>query len=483
VTATPRAMAMAQRSRAPSPLLAVGPTGLIGLHRWIGACFLFLSISRFHQYFQVLALLRIPTFLGLLCLGALIAATSQWHPADMKRSFIMKGMGVVLLCSIASIAFGIYPGRSLSYLQEVVFPTAVSTLLAFALARSREGMKFLGKVVAVSCVTASGMAVLIGRTDYSARLSGAYSYDPNDLALVSDLALPLVIWWGASGEKYGKVMLLSVPVLLSAIIRSESRGGLLGLGAMMMVIILLGTFRTNPKISRVGRILTLLILLAIPAAPDVVTERLSSINDENDYNRTAYAGREQLWTRGLIYIEMYPLFGIGLENYRTAEGLNLAGRAIPGKGIKWSAPHNSFLQVAAETGIISGLAFIWIVFGGIVKLLKLARKPGMEDLFPPLLGTCLTGFATSGFFLSWGFADLTYILLSLSAACLLYHQDEPVPAPRGARPFRRPGVTRAPVRTGPKPSPIPGRTPVYLPPPLDPPIGDAGAGPVLLPPA
>jgi O-antigen ligase len=49
----------------------------------------------------------------------------------------------------------------------------------------------------------------------------------------------------------------------------------------------------------------------------------------------------------------YPVFGVGPHNFQTAEGRlsPFVDRQQLGIGVRWNAPHNSFIQVGAKVGI------------------------------------------------------------------------------------------------------------------------------------
>jgi len=66
--------------------------------------------------------------------------------------------------------------------------------------------------------------------------------------------------------------------------------------------------------------------------------------------------RLNLWKESLSIIRDYPLVGCGLNTYSTvARGY----KSFEGGGVY---PHNSYLQMAAETGLFGLTAFLWVLF-------------------------------------------------------------------------------------------------------------------------
>jgi O-antigen ligase len=150
---------------------------------------------------------------------------------------------------------------------------------------------------------------------------------------------------------------------------------------------------------------------------------MSTIFSETDYNQTSESGRLQVWTRGVGYVLGHPLLGVGANNFTAAEGLlsPFAGRQQYGVGVRWSAPHNTFLQIAAELGL-PGLLFFVAMFVAAFRALKrwpsrLVDARGRPPISPALkqaLRASLIGFIVGSFFLSLAYAELLYTLIALA---------------------------------------------------------------------
>jgi O-antigen ligase len=280
------------------------------------------------------------------------------------------------------------------------------------------------KTLATGCVAAAVLAVVRGRTDVSGRLSGGYVYDANDIALISLVAIPLIVWWVLDKKSLaGKLMAGTIPLLLYVIVKSDSRGGFLGLVAVVGIFLFLGVSKRHgiPRLRVMAFGLVGAFIIGIPFLPSGYKDRIMSIGSEEDYNTTSYSGRQSLWRRGMFYMVTHPVVGVGLGNFRTAEGRNLAGEAVAGKGIKWSAAHNSMVQAAAEGGVLVGLAYLLLNIGSVVQLLMIRPGNSGEGLIAPLVGVTMTAFCVTSFFLSWAIYDVTYMLFALAASVLMRH--------------------------------------------------------------
>jgi O-antigen ligase len=104
-----------------------------------------------------------------------------------------------------------------------------------------------------------------------------------------------------------------------------------------------------------------------------------------------------------------PILGVGPGNFATAEGTlsPLAERQMWGIGVRWNAPHNSFVQVAAELGI-PGLTLYIAVIASAFRALRRATP------LTPALTASLLGFVVGSFFLSLAYSDMFYTLVALA---------------------------------------------------------------------
>jgi O-antigen ligase len=138
---------------------------------------------------------------------------------------------------------------------------------------------------------------------------------------------------------------------------------------------------------------------------------METITSDTDYNHTSESGRLQIWSRGIGYMLQNPVLGVGPGNFQTAEGTlsALAERQQFGIGVRWNAPHNSFVQIGAELGI-PGLALYVAMIASAVFALR------RSDALTPALTHSLLGFVGGFVFLAGllGHAD-TLVALSVAA--------------------------------------------------------------------
>jgi putative inorganic carbon (HCO3(-)) transporter len=140
-------------------------------------------------------------------------------------------------------------------------------------------------------------------------------------------------------------------------------------------------------------------------------------------------GRIEIWKRGMGYMFEHPIFGIGVDNFKSAEGRSdiILERQARGQGTKWSVAHSSWVQIGAELGIPGLAALIIFYLGGIRRLRRLskwARAPtaGAQLREGAAIGAALTGtlvgLLVAGSFITQAFGYAVWASAGLVAGLL-----------------------------------------------------------------
>jgi len=254
------------------------------------------------------------------------------------------------------------------------------------------------------------------------RLSSMYTWDANDVGCILLVGLPLTLLTmqtsGPRGRAFSAVVMVGIGATLA---RTGSRGTFLG--AIVVGIALLALLN---QVSPVKRLLFVFFAggALFATAPKGYWMQMQSLTSpRQDYNWYSSYGRKKVWERGFGYMWSNPLLGIGIHNFARAEGTisEPALNRTAADKIKWSAPHNSFIEAMAETGL-PGL-FLWssLVLGGIFSLFRIRRRlprqwarGDPEERFIYLaagyLPIAMIGFVVTAFFLSFAWLQVPYIL-------------------------------------------------------------------------
>src|SRR5947207_12575657 len=268
------------------------------------------------------------------------------------------------------------------------------------------------------------------------RLRDVAYYDVNDLALLIVCTLPLVLYlWRRPAGLWSRVLLAAGTVFLMVTLgKTGSRGGFLGFLTVGGYLLLrLRGVSTLQRVTTVALLGTLLVAVA----SDKYFERIQTILDlSTDYNWSGKSetGRVEIWKRGTGYMLDHPFLGLGPGAFPVAEG-TLAPEALEqrryGRGFKWSAPHNSFIQVGAELGVGGLVLFIALLAGAFRTLARLRRAPVPElAVVAQIFTASLIAFVVTASFLSQAYSAYLYTLLGmiLGLAKIVSLARPPMPA-------------------------------------------------------
>jgi O-antigen ligase len=265
------------------------------------------------------------------------------------------------------------------------------------------------------------------------RVSGAVGGifgNPNDLALnmVTFMPAGLVIALTPRHSAFRRLTAAAIVVLmLATVVFTKSRGGALGLGAVLVALILLGR-KIRPGFAAMA---LAAIIAAVPMMPSSFWARMETIvNEEADTSR--YTGsreaRRVVMSEGIDAFLSFPITGVGAGQFKNYNP--------PERRERWRETHNALIQVAAETGVFGLAVFIFlIVRGGIAaaetrRLLAKPRKRSAPDAlglvmnerdrrslyaYTAALTAGLVGWFTCSLFASVAYNWTFYYLLALAA--------------------------------------------------------------------
>ena len=231
--------------------------------------------------------------------------------------------------------------------------------------------------------------------------------NPNELAYGLVILLPIAAFLAAGLARIPRLALLGISLIfVAAILVTFSRGGLLGLVAV------LGFYAWRKRSVLVQGLMVLLM-----AAGLILASRFwSRGQDFENLNRdVSFQQRLATSQAGLAMFVDHPLLGVGLGCSVVAwplyapEGLYTKGALVT---------HNTFVQALGETGAIGFIPFILFVGFGLYHARRLAlqsSEPGLANLGAGI-EIAVWGFVvcglSGGYVLTW----FPYILFGLAAS-------------------------------------------------------------------
>ncbi len=273
------------------------------------------------------------------------------------------GLVVLGAAIVMTAPFSIWPGGAIEVFTDAYLKIVIVFVLMMNTVTTTSRLERLTWLI-LACI---GVIAALSVFDYATgrnlieggRLAGPVGGifgNPNDLAMNMVTFLPATIVVAMSPRRSASRRMAAAVItvlMLATIVFTKSRGGLLGLAAALATLVLAGR-----SVRRgFGALLVIGALVAVPMLPDSFWQRMSTIVDP-DLDKTQYTGsreaRELVMTDGLNTFLEFPLTGVGAGQFKN---YNPDTRKAP-----FLETHNVLLQVAAETGLLGLLAFMFLIW-------------------------------------------------------------------------------------------------------------------------
>jgi hypothetical protein len=355
------------------------------------------------------------------------------------------GKYVVALCAWATVTLvtSVWKGGSIPDYYQLLNSGLVFMIVAGLPITLRNVRKMMG-TLALAGLVAALMSIPFG-TSHSGRfslLAGSY-YDPNYYAM-SLVAIAPFFWTMAAGTQSYVIKIFAwcslLPIFL-VVARSGSRGAMLGVAVMLVLMFFLSSGRTKMLlvVATVGG-----VIIAFVSMPDYlrtryftffevdskVAERMETPSQDGtltDLDRlhsdsdSAQDRRRLLFTSIALTFE-HPIFGVGPGNFPTAVFDEAKAAGIVHN--EWLVTHNSYTQLSSETGFPGFFLFIGVIITSIscvVSVLKRSRETA-ERPDPIAYFTAkymlfsMSALFVSIFFLAVGYEFTIYIWAGLAVS-------------------------------------------------------------------
>lgn len=377
--------------------------------------FLAYAVLRIQELYPVLDVPRLPLVMALTLAVAVIAATPLdgwriiWESVPPVRWQVL-----LVMLGFCTAPIGIWMSGSLRFYLFTYSISVIVFLVTVVVLRDRRAMATTMRLVllaigALALYTISDAAITMGR---SGRVRLGVTLDPNDLAMLLVALTPMALWMAhrRGGRSIGWTAVAVLTAL--AIVPTQSRGAIIGMGAVAVTLIVLGTSGWKRAVYVLGTVGVAVGIFLFASATGA--DRLTDFTD--------YSGGESrslIWKRGLVWMSWRP-WGYGIDNFPIFFGwLNGPERAA----------HNSFIQVGVELGLLGLLAFTMLFVHTGRELLRQRRHAlslrgraplaDQEAALATYVLTMMVGTAATGFFLSKAYSGITLFAQGLGIAVLL----------------------------------------------------------------
>jgi probable O-glycosylation ligase (exosortase A-associated) len=325
---------------------------------------------------------------------------------DGKDKFFSRAIEskMILLIGALGVIFtpiAVSPHDSWHTLTEAFFKVIIIFELLLLVVNQKKQLRSLFNLVTLSLTLMSIVAVknyLSGeftlRGERIAGIVGGMFSNPNDLAIALNMAWPIALILAITAKERRKKIfyVLCIGVMMLAIITTFSRAGFISLMAAGALVVW--------KLGRGRRISTtlassLLFGCFLVAAPGNYTHRLLTIiNVERDETGSSQE-RQQLLERGVDLAIRHPLIGVGMSNFHIYTAQD-------------KVAHNSYVEIAAELGLIGLVAYLIILFSSLRRMNRIEKEvalnpdPGLRETRYYAIGVqgALIAYAVGSFFAS-----------------------------------------------------------------------------------
>jgi len=254
-----------------------------------------------------------------LVIAAMSAGSTFLGPKGQHFSFVFRlpetrKYVLFYLIMILEIPFAFHRGVAFNF---VALTYLVNVLFFVILVMEVDSIRKLKTVLFVIslCTLFYGAFGLMN----GAFIGGRYAiyggmFDPNDIAYVLISLFPLSFFFVLHREGSLKKVFAVASILtaLMVILYTGSRGGILGLLAVVAVFLFTKTHGITKAHKVISIIAMIILLLSISSRIDI--DRYLTIADTaSDYNVTDEFGRFQIWKRGFDLFLSNPLTGVGAE--------------------------------------------------------------------------------------------------------------------------------------------------------------------------
>lgn len=369
---------------------------------------------------RVSMIVAVFTFIGII--SSIVNGKYKYSFVINKNNFFVLTLWIAI---VVSYFFGPYvDGNNISHLSPRFVFNTTNTICLFYLFSAIE-INTLKKIKVLSALICLAIVILtywsnfqyftenwgqfhLGRLEGPSSIDGSSIYrDSNNFSMFFVSCLPFLYYfsWELKSIWFRSLLWLIILFALHAIFLTGSRGGLLGIGVVFLSILLF----SNRKFLIFILLLFLLLFYQFQAG-DVMKERSAQIT--NIDGEKSAGDRLNAWRGGVLMVIDNPLVGVGVGSFETAISDYIESRNM--------VAHNTLLQFTAESGLVAGFSYLFIMvlfFKNSIKIFYLCRRESSDaelkqiDIFNKASASSFLGFVACSMFLSLNTFEFVFVLL------------------------------------------------------------------------
>jgi O-antigen ligase len=249
--------------------------------------------------------------------------------------------------------------------------------------------------------------------------------NPNRLAMIC--LIEIACWWYWSRARPGPLRQLAALVAMGSatmvLFGTGSRSGLLGVGVLGLLL------RASPRgfrvtMPQIGLLACAAVFAIATMVPTESFERMTNFSPEKgEVGATSNRMREETLERAWQIFLDYPLFGIGIGNFREVS------RQVYQDAF-FRPPHNSYLWAASEGGmfvVLGYLALFWVTWRDLRVVTRLAHRDPEIGAAAGAIRVIFVLYAFFSFFADLWLNPITYAMIGMIVTMRRYVESLPEP--------------------------------------------------------
>jgi len=431
----------ASRWRANRPEAAAAPASFLppaGVARKSNAAYsalLFFTVYYFlrpEDFIPGLAHIPLAKITGAIALLALFLVPSKDRPRFPLEIKVL----LLLFCqTVLTIPFAYWKGGSANIVFNGFSKSVIVAVLVFYAVTRLSDLRKLLFVQAAVIAFVTVASVLAHHMDSAGRLMGLQQgtlENPNDLAMNIAINFPLSLALLLNAKGGRKVIwLIILAFMMYGVVATYSRSGMVALAITALICIWEFGIKGKRRSVLAGAALAGIIGLAVMAAQPHYMARLETLVRGGDVegadDKGTLEARSTLLKKALVIAVEHPLFGVGPGNYQVVSD-------------EWHVAHNTYAELAAETGFPGLILFLVLLGAAFRKLRAIRALPGFDTdpevgLWRSALWAGLAAYAIGSLFASSEYNLFPYFIVGY--ICVLHNIVTRMPA--GSAEVREPG--------------------------------------------
>jgi putative inorganic carbon (HCO3(-)) transporter len=387
--------------------------------------FVVFSYFRLHEAYPFLYPLHLPLLLGAATVGSLFVHIFIIRSIRPVWSAELKWLGLFFALATLGIALADNREASWTFWTSVYGKIGLMTLAIAWLPKSSSDFQAAARIFVIAGMLVAAVTIYntyhgIGLVELSRVTVGreldSLLGDPNDLALVLLFPLSFSVALALPGnEKINRILgIAGIATIIPAIVFTQSRGGLLG------VLAVLSAYGFRQVKSKAMVVVLVAIIAFVLYSAMGISGRISGGDLQDGLDESAQE-RLSAWMAGINMALARPLTGVGIGNFAASFFSYVEN--FPGRDM---TSHSTWFGVLGETGwpgLIVFIAMVAACFRSALqsyKRLKAGVAPQILTRMAFALIAALAGFCVAGSFLTQGFNWPIYVLVGLTSALARY---------------------------------------------------------------